>query len=151
MKRDTDSEDFRKGLEPYDERKMGCTFCEISKERIVDEDELCHVIRDEYPVTDLHTLVIPKRHVKTYFDLYQPELNSCNRMIQKVKQQIEQKDRNVRGFNIGINNGEVSGQTIFHCHIHLIPRRKGDVENPRGGVRRMMSIGARCTTNLDRI
>ena len=89
------------------------------------------MVRDGFPVTDLHTLVIPKRHAETYFDLYQPELNSCNRMIQKFKEQIEKEDESVKG----INNGEVAGQTIFHCHVHLIPRREGDVEDPRGGVR----------------
>jgi len=135
MKRDRDSTDFRKVKESYEVREEGCLFCEIQKERILDEDNLFYVIRDGFPVTDLHTLVIPKRHVETYFDLYQPELNSCNRMIQKFKQQIEKEDVSVKGFNIGINNGEVSGQTIFHCHIHLIPRREGDVKNPRGGVR----------------
>ena len=135
MKRDKDSTDFRRVRESYEVRKEGCLFCEIQKERILDEDNLFYVIRDGFPVTDLHTLVIPKRHVETYFDLYQPELNSCNRMIQKFKQQIEKEDVSVKGFNIGINNGEVSGQTIFHCHIHLIPRREGDVKNPRGGVR----------------
>ena len=135
MKRDKDSTDFRKVRESYEDREEGCLFCEIQKERIIYEDDLFYVIRDGFPVTDLHTLVIPKRHVETYFDLYQPELNSCNRMIQKFKQQIEKEDVSVKGFNIGINNGEVSGQTIFHCHIHLIPRREGDVENPRGGVR----------------
>ena len=135
MKRDKDSTEFRKVKESYEVREEGCLFCEIQKERILDEDNLFYVIRDGFPVTDLHTLVIPKRHVETYFDLYQPELNSCNRMIQKFKQQIEKKDVSVKGFNIGINNGEVSGQTIFHCHIHLIPRREGDVKNPRGGVR----------------
>ena len=135
MKRDKDSTDFRKVKESYEVREEGCLFCEIQKERILDEDNLFYVIRDGFPVTDLHTLVIPKRHVETYFDLYQPELNSCNRMIQKYKQQIENEDESVKGFNIGINNGEVSGQTIFHCHIHLIPRREGDVKNPRGGVR----------------
>ena len=135
MKRDKDSTDFRKVKESYEVRKEGCLFCEIQKGRIIDEDDLFYVIRDGFPVTDLHTLVIPKRHVETYFDLYQPELNSCNRMIQKFKQQIEKDDESVKGFNIGINNGEVSGQTIFHCHIHLIPRREGDVNNPRGGVR----------------
>ena len=123
------------GNESYDDREEGCLFCEIPKERIIDEDDLCYVVRDGFPVTDLHTLVIPKRHVETYFDLYQPELNSCNRMIQKFKQQIEKEDDSVKGFNIGMNNGEVAGQTIFHCHVHLIPRRNGDVENPRGGVR----------------
>jgi len=115
--------------------EQDCPFCEIPKKRILEEDELCYVIRDGFPVTDLHTLVIPKRHVETYFDLYQPELNSCNRMIQKFKERIEKEDESVKGFNIGINNGEVAGQTVFHCHIHLIPRREGDVENPRGGVR----------------
>ena len=135
MKRDKDSTDFRKVKESYEVREEGCLFCEIQKERILDEDNLFYVIRDGFPVTDLHTLVIPKRHVETYFDLYQPELNSCNRMIQKFKQQIEKEDVSVKGFNIGINNGEVSGQTIFHCHVHLIPRREGDVKNPRGGVR----------------
>ena len=135
MKRDKDSIDFRRVRESYEVREEGCLFCEIQKERILDQDDLFYVIRDGFPVTDLHTLVIPKRHVETYFDLYQPELNSCNRMIQKFKQQIEKEDVSVKGFNIGINNGEVSGQTIFHCHIHLIPRREGDVKNPRGGVR----------------
>jgi len=135
MKRDKDSTDFRRVRESYEVREEGCLFCEIQKERILDQDDLFYVIRDGFPVTDLHTLVIPKRHVETYFDLYQPELNSCNRMIQKFKQQIENEDESVKGFNIGINNGEVSGQTIFHCHIHLIPRREGDVKNPRGGVR----------------
>ena len=135
MKRDKDSTDFRRVRESYEIREEGCLFCEIQKERILDQDDLFYVIRDGFPVTDLHTLVIPKRHVETYFDLYQPELNSCNKMIQKFKQQIEKEDESVKGFNIGINNGEVSGQTIFHCHIHLIPRREGDVKNPRGGVR----------------
>jgi len=135
MKRDKDSTDFRRVRESYEIREEGCLFCEIQKERILDQDDLFYVIRDGFPVTDLHTLVIPKRHVETYFDLYQPELNSCNRMIQKFKQQIEKEDESVKGFNIGINNGEVSGQTIFHCHVHLIPRREGDVKNPRGGVR----------------
>ena len=135
MKRDKDSTDFRRVRESYEIREEGCLFCEIQKERILDQDDLFYVIRDGFPVTDLHTLVIPKRHVETYFDLYQPELNSCNRMIQKFKQQIEKEDESVKGFNIGINNGEVSGQTICHCHVHLIPRREGDVKNPRGGVR----------------
>ena len=139
MKRDKDSTEFRKVKESYEVREEGCLFCEIQKERILDEDNLFYVIRDGFPVTDLHTLVIPKRHVETYFDLYQPELNSCNRMIQKFKQQIEKEDVSVKGFNIGINNGEVSGQTIFHCHVHLIPRREGDVDNPRGGVRGVIS------------
>ena len=69
MKRDKDSTDFRKVRESYEEREDGCPFCEIPKKRILEEDELCYVIRDGFPVTDLHTLVIPKRHVETYCDL----------------------------------------------------------------------------------
>ena len=117
---DSDSNEVQDSMRITKDRKIGCPFCEIPKQRILEEDELCYVIRDGFPVTDLHTLVIPKRHVETYFDLYQPELNSCNRMIQKFKQQIEKEDESVKGFNIGINNGEVAGQTVFHCHIHLI-------------------------------
>ncbi len=131
----TDSNKVQDLRETSEDREVDCPFCEIPQKRILEEDELCYVIRDGFPVTDLHTLVIPKRHVETYFDLYQPELNSCNRMIQKFKDRIEKEDESVKGFNIGINNGEVAGQTVFHCHIHLIPRREGDVENPKGGVR----------------
>ena len=74
MKKDKDSTDFRKVRESYEEREVGCPFCQIPKKRILEEDELCYVIRDGFPVTDLHTLVIPKRHFEIYFDLYQPEL-----------------------------------------------------------------------------
>ena len=93
---------------------------------------------DGFPVTPLHTLVIPKRHTPTYFELSQAEINACTYLIKDQKQSIETQDRSVDGFNIGINNGASAGQTIFHCHMHLIPRRTGDVENPRGGVRHTM-------------
>ena len=76
MKRDKDSTEFMKIPESYEDREEGCLFCEIPKERIIDGDEICYVVKDEFPVTILHTLVIPKRHAETYFDLYQPELNS---------------------------------------------------------------------------
>ena len=103
--------------------------------RIIAENELAYAIYDGYPVTEYHTLVIPKRHTKTYFDLYQPELNACNQLLESMKEKIQDQDKSVTAFNIGINNGEDAGQTIYHCHIHLIPRRKDDVENPKGGVR----------------
>ena len=103
--------------------------------RIIAKNELAYAIYDEYPVTEYHTLVIPKRHTKTYFDLYQPELNACNQLLESMKEKIQDQDKSVTAFNIGINNGEDAGQTIYHCHIHLIPRRKDDVENPKGGVR----------------
>lgn len=83
-------------------------------------------------------LVIPKRHVKTYFDLVLSELNAVNALLTTTKADIEKKDSEVKGFNVGMNNGVVAGQTIYHCHIHLIPRREGDVESPQGGVRRII-------------
>jgi ATP adenylyltransferase len=138
MKRDTDDTDFRKVRESFKHREPSCAFCEIPPERIIFETELAYAIRDVYPVTALHTLIIPKRHSPDYFALGRSETNGCGELILKAKRDIEEKDQNVCGFNIGINNGEAAGQTVFHCHMHLIPRRKGDVANPRGGVRRVI-------------
>jgi ATP adenylyltransferase len=90
---------------------------------------------DNYPVTELHTLVIPKRHAATFFDLYEPERRAINQLLDEVRTDIMKKDATVSGFNIGMNCGEFAGQTIDHAHVHLIPRRKGDVQEPRGGVR----------------
>ena len=135
MKRDRDDTDFRGMAESYKEREKGCIFCEVEASRIIAENELCYAIRDNYPVTELHSLIIPKRHTLDYFDLHQPELNAVQSILDKLKTEVEQLDETVTGFNVGVNSGEDAGQTIHHCHIHLIPRRKGDVENPRGGVR----------------
>ena len=135
MKRDRDDTDFRGVNESYDHREADCFFCEAEQERIIAENELSYAIRDGFPVTKLHTLVLPKRHVVTYFELSQAEVNATNQLLSEIKSNIEQADATVSGFNIGMNNGESSGQTLFHCHIHLIPRRDGDVKNPRGGVR----------------
>jgi ATP adenylyltransferase len=73
--------------------------------------------------------------VLNYFDLYQPEINAISQLINEMKDEFKKKDKTIKGFNIGNNSGAVAGQTIFHCHIHLIPRRKNDTDNPRGGVR----------------
>ena len=94
---------------------------------------------DSYPVTEHHCLIIPKRHIKDYFDLSNDELVACNELIQIIKKEITKKDPTVKGFNLGTNIGKVSGQSILHCHFHLIPRREGDVENPQGGVRSVIS------------
>lgn len=115
-----------------------CLFCLIPPERIVSSNELAYVIRDGYPVTPLHSLVIPKRHVETFFDLTEQEIKACNELLHSTRDSILLEDPSVTGFNIGMNAGEDAGQTIFHCHTHLIPRRKGDVENPRGGVRHLI-------------
>ena len=91
--------------------------------------EFFHVIRDSFPVSPLHTLIIPKRHVETYFDLNEDETNELATVLKKTRHQILELDNSVKAFNVGINAGEESGQTIFHCHVHLIPRRKGDVQD----------------------
>ena len=111
-----------------------CIFCDL-KPQAKSKNDFAFAIFDKFPVTNLHCLIIPKRHVADYFGLHQPELNSLNSMLQKHKDLITKKDKTVTGFNIGMNNGEDAGQTVFHCHVHLIPRRKGDIKNPRGGVR----------------
>ena len=112
-----------------------CLFCNINESGLAEENDLAYASYDTFPVTDMHCLIIPKRHVKNYFDLTDEEIIACNMLIKNIKKEIEFKDPNVKGFNIGSNAGKISGQSILHCHIHLIPRRVGDVENPQGGVR----------------
>ena len=112
-----------------------CLFCNIEKSGCAYENELAYASYDSYPVTEHHCLIIPKRHIKDYFDLSNEELLACNDLVQIVKKEIVKKDPSVKGFNLGTNIGKVSGQSILHCHLHLIPRREGDVNNPQGGVR----------------
>ena len=112
-----------------------CLFCNSKISGITHENDLAYASYDTYPVSDLHCLIIPKRHVKDYFDLSNEELIACNDLIRIVKDEFTNKDNTVKAFNIGTNIGKISGQSIMHCHIHLIPRRQGDVENPQGGVR----------------
>ena len=112
-----------------------CLFCNIEKSGCAYENELAYASYDSYPVTEHHCLIIPKRHIKDYFDLSNEELVACNDLVQILKKEIIKKDPSVKGFNLGTNIGKVSGQSILHCHLHLIPRREGDVGNPQGGVR----------------
>jgi diadenosine tetraphosphate (Ap4A) HIT family hydrolase len=114
---------------------MGCLFCESNKLDIVESNESAFSIRDNYPVTPLHTLIIPFRHVESYFELNKEELDSCNDLLESQKQFFDQSDGEITGYNIGVNIGSDAGQTVNHCHIHLIPRRNGDMDDPRGGVR----------------
>ena len=118
--------------------KKDCLFCNIPPVRIILENELAYAVRDGYPVTEMHSLIIPKRHIQDYFDLTTEELIACDQLIRSLKDEISNSDNSINGFNIGMNSGETAGQTIFHCHIHLIPRRTGDVDNPRGGVRNVI-------------
>lgn len=138
QKRDTDQTDFRGLVETYNHRDERCVFCSMKSHSVVYENNLAVGFFDLYPVTLYHMLIIPKRHVGDYFGLLQPEINAINDIIKQAKQDIEAKDRSVMGFNIGANCGVHAGQTILHCHLHLIPRRAGDVEDPIGGVRNVI-------------
>lgn len=129
-----DNTDLRKVRESYGVRKEGCRFCEVIAAP-VGSNALCYAIRDGNPVTPLHTLIIPQRHVESFFDLHGAERNAIFALLDEMKSDIEHKDETVEGFNIGVNNGEVAGQSVPHVHVHLIPRRRGDVDSPRGGVR----------------
>ena len=112
-----------------------CLFCNINQSGSVHENDFAYTSYDSYPVSKYHCLIIPKRHIKDYFDLSNEELIACNNLIKIIKKEIIDKDKTVKGFNLGTNIGKIAGQSIMHCHFHLIPRREGDVENPQGGVR----------------
>tara|TARA_E500000178_G_C16844940_1_gene672380 strand:- start:63 stop:461 length:399 start_codon:yes stop_codon:yes gene_type:complete len=112
-----------------------CLFCNFKESGCAHENDFAYSSYDTYPVSNLHCLIIPKRHIKDYFDLTNEELIACNDLIKITKDEILNKDKSVTGFNLGTNVGKASGQSIFHCHFHLIPRREGDVDNPQGGVR----------------
>ncbi len=135
MKRDWDDMDFRQIARSDKNREQGCPFCEMPQGRIVSENKFCYAVRGLYPVTEHHMLVIPKRHVSDCFDLSQPERNAVYALLEQQRTLIQEIDKSVTGFNTGANSGLDAGQTILHCHIHLIPRRKGDMDDPRGGVR----------------
>lgn len=117
-----------------------CLFCALQhngQERILEENSLAYAIRDGYPVTRLHTLIIPKRHTFDFFGLTEAEAAAINVLLHSQRSFILAGDPSVGGFNIGMNCGESAGQSVWHCHVHLIPRRLGDVLHPRGGVRNM--------------
>jgi len=115
-----------------------CPFCHLPNDRILFENNLAIAFRDGFPVTEGHLLVIPKRHIESWFELKSVERESCHELILNGKKAIKNDDSSVSGFNLGVNDGLSAGQTIFHAHLHLIPRRYGDVENPRGGVRHVI-------------
>ena len=112
-----------------------CLFCNINSKDLVFDNKFAFASFDSYPVSKYHSLIVPKRHILDYFELTNDELLACNDLIKKIKKKIQNEDKTVNGFNIGTNSGVAAGQSIMHCHIHLIPRRKGDVDNPQGGVR----------------
>ena len=112
-----------------------CLFCNSKVSGIAHENDLAYASYDTYPVSNLHCLIIPKRHVVEYFELSNDEIIACNDLINIIKKDILDNDQSVKAFNVGTNAGKLAGQSVMHCHIHLIPRREGDVDNPQGGVR----------------
>ncbi len=112
-----------------------CIFCNLDESRVEIENNLALSFKDLYPVTKGHSLVIPKRHVQSFFDLEKDEKKAISELLELQKEKLISQDKLITGFNIGINDGIDSGQTVMHCHVHLIPRRKGDMNDPRGGIR----------------
>ncbi len=114
---------------------LDCPFCSIPPGRVVREDGPCVAIRDHYPVSPGHTLIIPRRHAASFRDLTPEEWAAAHRLAKALASDLQQEDPSIQAFNLGINDGLTAGQTIPHVHIHLIPRRTGDVRRPRGGIR----------------
>ena len=111
-----------------------CAFCALPSARVVDENASAMVIRDGYPVSPGHTLLIPKRHTGSFFDLSEQERNDLLALLDRAKRVLD-AELQPQGYNIGINDGAAAGQTVPHLHVHLIPRFEGDLPDPRGGVR----------------
>lgn len=140
QKMDKDNTDFRKLRSIYEKREKGCPFCDIntSSSNIIDKNDSAVAFEDKYPIVKGHVLVIPIRHVPSFFELGFFEKRSCLLLIENVRNKIVEYDKTITGFNVGFNDGYDAGQTIFHCHLHVIPRRKNDVSDPTGGIRNII-------------
>jgi diadenosine tetraphosphate (Ap4A) HIT family hydrolase len=112
----------------------GCPFCELPIGSIIDQNPHALAFRDRYPVAQGHTLVIPRRHVRSPFDLDAEELAALWSLAALVRQSLAD-ELSPDGFTIGVNDGAAAGQTVMHAHVHVIPRWNGDVADPRGGIR----------------
>jgi len=118
-------------MEPRD-----CRFCPIRiRPFIVAENETVWALPDRYPVSDGHHLIVPKRHTESWFTMSDQERRDAEALIMSIRSRLIASDAAISGFNIGMNCGRSAGQTIYHAHIHLIPRRDGDTPDPTGGVR----------------
>ena len=116
--------------------KEDCIFCNKINCKVISTTKYFFIIRDTaYPVTKHHTLIITNRHEDDFFNLTKDEMIELDQILKKQKKELKKLDKEISAFNVGINIGKDAGQSVMHCHIHLIPRRKGDVEDPRGGVR----------------
>lgn len=119
-----------------------CPFCQLDAACIVFSDDVTLVIRDAFPVSPGHTLIIPRRHVGSFFELTAPERASMFELLTQAKVELDETLQ-PDGFNIGINDGAAAGQTVPHLHLHLIPRYRGDAPDPRGGVRWVLPAKAK--------
>lgn len=115
-----------------------CIFCDPGTGRAFLQNALAYALWDAYPVVEFHALVIPRRHAVDWFDLTREEVLACDALVREARALILERDPAIEGFNIGTNAGRAAGQTVFHCHLHLIPRRPGDVADARGGVRHVI-------------
>ncbi|MGA2707683.1 MAG: HIT family protein [Steroidobacteraceae bacterium] len=114
-----------------------CPFCDLSDDRVIVRNELCVALWDRYPASPGHALIVPRRHIPTWFDATESERSAVLTLLDAAKALIDERLR-PDGYNIGINSGAAAGQTVFHLHVHLIPRFVGDVHDPRGGVRHVI-------------
>jgi diadenosine tetraphosphate (Ap4A) HIT family hydrolase len=112
-----------------------CPFCELPAARILAEDGPCVAVGDLFPVSKGHMLIIPCRHIRSFQEMSPEEWQAVHRLARSLAVRQSKDDPTIIGFNLGINDGEAAGQTVFHAHVHWIPRRAGDVARPRGGVR----------------
>ena len=119
-------------------RLSDCIFCHPPGERVFLRNEHAYALWDAFPVSAQHSLIIPHRHLENYFELSREEVIACDDLLHGVREILTSRDPQIQGFNLGVNVGSAAGQTVFHCHIHLIPRRPGDVSNPRGGIRNVI-------------
>ena len=115
---------------------QGCIFCTLPPEAVILQNDLAVAIYDKYPVNPGHVLVIPRRHFPTFFEATDEEILAVYRLIREVRALLDEQ-YSPDGYNIGVNNGACAGQTVWHMHVHVIPRFTGDVDHPRGGVRRV--------------
>ncbi|MHB8474520.1 MAG: HIT family protein [Gammaproteobacteria bacterium] len=125
-----------------------CPFCDPPKDRVFAQDKLVIALWDGYPVSPGHALIIPRRHMPSLFDTTETEQSALLAMVNLTKAIIDERHR-PDGYNIGVNVGAAAGQTVFHLHIHVIPRFVGDVDEPRGGVRHVIPAKANYTLDLE--
>jgi diadenosine tetraphosphate (Ap4A) HIT family hydrolase len=121
-------------LPPSQDTASGCPFCNLARDSFMAESTTCVAFFDGYPISPGHLLVVPRRHVRSFFDLSEKEQLDMFQLAATCKASLDE-DYSPDSYNLGINDGPEAGQTIGHVHLHLVPRYKGDVQDPRGGIR----------------